>query len=124
MNQKPRFFTGFSYALLVLSVIGGLLALSESLGMRMQPMGGPFYESATLAFLDFLLSIWGGVSIAMMIQRRKNGLALFNASFGANILVILKGSYESHWEIAFTVAFTIAIYWFYNRNSVKNYLGQ
>jgi len=122
MNQKPRFFTGFSYALLVLSVIGGLIALSESLGM--QPMGDPFYESATKAFLDFLLTIWGGVSIAMMIQRRKNGLALFNASFGANIIVILKDSYESPWEIAFIVAFTIAIYWFYNRNSVKKYLSQ
>jgi len=122
MNQKPRFFTGFSYALLVLSVIGGLIALSESLGM--QPMGDPFYESATKAFLDILLTIWGGVSIAMMIQRRKNGLALFNASFGANIIVILKDSYESPWEIAFIVAFTIAIYWFYNRNSVKKYLGQ
>ena len=87
-------------------------------------MGDPLYESATKAILDFLLTIWGGISIAMMIQRRKNGLALFNASFGANIIVILKDSYESPWEIAFIVAFTIAIYWFYNQNSVKKYLDQ
>jgi hypothetical protein len=120
MNQKPRFFIGFSYTLLVLSVIGALAALSESLGLR--PLGDPMYESAVQAFVDFLLSIWSGVSVGMMIQRRKNGLALFNASFGANILVILKDSYESPWEIAFIVAITVAIYWFYNRTSVRKYL--
>jgi hypothetical protein len=122
MTQKPRFFTGFSYTLLVLLVFNALVALSESFGS--QPLGDPSYDSATEAFVDFLLSIWVGISLGMMIQRRKNGLALFNASFGVNALVILKDSYESPFELAFVVVLTIAIYWFYNRNPVKKYLLQ
>jgi hypothetical protein len=118
--MKPRFFTGFSYSLLVLFVFGALASICETFGMR--PLGEAMYESSTQAFFDFVLSIWGAVSVAMMVQRKKNGLALFNASFGANIVVILKDSYESPWEIAIVVALTIAIYWFYNRESVRAYL--
>jgi len=121
MNQKPRFFSGISYTLIVLFVFGALATFSESLGIK--PLGEPMYESASKAFVDFLLSIWAVISIGMMIQKRKNGLTLFNASFGANIIIILKDSYESPWEIAIAVGFTIFIFYYYNRNSVKAYLN-
>lgn len=119
--MKPRFFTGFSYSLIALFVFGALASLSEALGMR--PLGEPMYDTATQAFFDLLLSIWGAASVSMMIQRKKSGLAVFNASFGANMVVILKESYDSLWEAAIIIAITISIYWFYNRNSVRAYLS-
>lgn len=121
MNHKPRFFSGLSYTLIVLFVFSALLLFSETLGMH--PLGEPIIESASLAFVNFLLSIWAVISIGMMIQKRKNGLTLFNASFGANIISTFKESYESPWEIAFSVATTVFIFYYYNRNSVKAYLN-
>jgi len=119
--MKPRLFTALSYILIALFAFGTLASLSEMLGMNL--LGEPLYENATQAFLDLLLSIWGAVSVSMMIQRKKSGLALFNASFGANIVVILKDTYDSPWEAAIIVAITILLYWFYNRISVRVYLG-
>ena len=119
--MKPPFFTGFSYSLLLLSVFGALASLSETFGMR--PFGEPIYQSSAQAFFDFILHIWGAISLAMMVQRKKNSLGIFNASFGANAVYMLKDSYDSPWEASIVVVLTIAIYWFYNRNSVRNYLG-
>jgi len=80
------------------------------------------YQSSIQAFFDFVLCVWGAASVAMMVQRKKNGLSLFNASFGANIVVILKDSYDSPWEVAIVIALTLAVYWFYNMESVRAHL--
>lgn len=84
--------------------------------------GEPLYDNATVAFIDFVISIWWLFAITMLLKKERRGLSMFNASFGANVLSSLKSS-NTVMEISLSIAITAAIFWFYNRNSVRDYLS-
>jgi len=118
--MKPKFFDAFSYLLFGVSTLLLLISLSEICGLKI--LGDALYDSTAVAVIDFIINIWWLVAISMLIRKQKRGLAMFNASFGANILSSLKSSNDT-WEILVSIAITALVFWFYNRSSVKSYLS-
>jgi len=120
-SEPSRFFTAISYTWFFLCILDCLVALFEVFGMK--PLGEALFTSAGEAFVDLVLTGLCAVSVSMIIQRRKRGLVLLNASLGANMLFIFKTSSDSPLDVVFAGIIVLMIYLYYNRKKVKDYLA-